>query len=259
MLGHNRSEEPLKAGSHVRLSFLWEALDEPSDDWGMRLRVEGAGRQKETPLSPLVPAYPTRQWQPGDLFLGDTALRIPANWPGGRYRLTLEVHRPQGMTSYPLKPLHISERPVLRRVPRAARPREDRLGEAIRLAAYDLQPQAVTPGETLHLTLYWKAADTPEGNYKVFNHLMGADGSLAGQQDGLPGGGDIVSSEWVLGEVVVDRYEIVVQEGSPPGEYTLYIGMYQLDDGLRLPAWDGAGDRWLNDMIALDTVSVGTR
>jgi hypothetical protein len=68
-----------------------------------------------------------------------------------------------------------------------------------------------------------------------------------------------LSSEWVRGEVVVDRYEIRVQEGSPPGEYVLYTGMYQPDDGLRLAAWDGANNRWLNDMIALDTVHVTTR
>jgi hypothetical protein len=153
----------------------------------------------------------------------------------------------------------VAERPVLRRAPDAAYPREDRLGEAIRLLGYDLQPQVVTPGEALHLTLYWRAVDAPDGNYKVFNHVVGADGSLAGQQDGLPGGGVVLSSEWVPGEVVVDQYHIQVQEGSPPGEYTLYTGMYQPDDGLRLPAWDEAGQRWPNDMIVLDTVSVTTR
>jgi hypothetical protein len=259
MLGHNCAEEPLKAGNHLRLSLLWQALDTPADDWQMRLRIEGTDRRKETPLSPLMPSYPTHQWQAGDLFLGDVALRIPANWPSGRYRLILELHRSQEITAYPLRVLHIVKRPVLRRAPRAANRREDRLGEAIHLLGYDVQPQAVRPGETVNLTLYWQAVGAPGENYKVFNHLVGADGFLAGQQDGLPGGGAVLSSEWVRGEVVVDRYEIGVQEGSPPGEYVLYTGMYQPDDGLRLPAWDGANSRWLNDMIALDTVSVTTR
>jgi hypothetical protein len=259
MLGHRRPEEPVMAGSSLSLSFLWRALDTPSADWQMQLRIEGAGHQEETPLSPLVRGYSTCQWQADDLFLGYVPLRVPANWPGGRYQLTLEVHGPQGMTAYPLRPLHIAERPVLRRVPDAIQRREDRLGEAIRLLGYDVQPQAVRPGETVVVTLYWQAVGAPGENYKVFNHLVGAGGFLAGQQDGLPGGGTVLSSEWVRGEVVVDRYEIGVQEGSPPGEYVLYTGMYQPDDGLRLDAWDGANNRWLNDMIALDTVSVTTR
>jgi hypothetical protein len=263
MLGHRRPQEPVMAGGSLSLSFLWQALDTPAADWQMQLRIEGAGHQEETPLSPLVQGYATRQWQAGDLFLGYVPLRVPANWPGGRYQLTLEVHGPQGMTAYTLKPLHVAERPVLRRVPHAHAPgvmqrRADRLGEAIHLLGYDVEPQAVGPGETVNLTLYWQAVATPGENYKVFNHLVGEDGFLAGQQDGLPGGGAVLSSEWVRGEVVVDRYEIRVQEGSPPGEYVLYTGMYRPDDGLRLDAWDGANNRWLNDMIALDTVHVTT-
>jgi hypothetical protein len=259
MLGHDRPEEPLMAGSSLSLSFLWQALDTPAGDWQMQLRIEGADHQEETSLSHLTPGFPTHQWQAGDLFLGDAALRIPANWPGGRYPLTLEVHHPRGVTTCPLRPLHVAGRPVLRRAPRAAHAREDRLGETIRLLGYDLQPEAVAPGDTLYVTLYWQAVDTPGGNYKVFNHLVGPDGSLAGQQDGLPGGGVILSSEWVPREIVVDRYEIQVQAGSPPGKYTLYTGMYQPDGGLRLAAWDGAGKRWPNDMIALEPIGVVAR
>jgi hypothetical protein len=140
-----------------------------------------------------------------------------------------------------------------------ANAREDRLGEAVRLLGYDLEPRTVGAGETLHLTLYWKAIDTPDGNYKVFNHLVGADGVLVGQQDGLPGGSAVLTGEWLPGEVVVDRYEIQIQDDATPGEVVLYTGMYRSEDGTRLPAVDGAGQRWLNDMIALDTTSVTTR
>ena len=259
LVGYSRPEGALEAGSSLPLSLLWQALEAPAADWQMRLRIGDADDQVETPLSSLVPGYPTRLWQAGDLFLGHAALRIPPGWPSGRYRLTLELHRPEGVTESSLGSLRVTARPVLRRQPRMTHAREDRLEETIRLLGYDLEPQTVTPGERLRLTLYWQAVDTPDGNYKVFNHLIGADGSLAGQQDGLPGGSVVLSGEWLPGEIVVDRYEIHVREETPPGEYVLYTGMYRSDDGWRVPAVDGTGQRWPNDVIALDTVTVAAR
>ena len=262
VLGYNRTEGALETGGFLSLSLLWQAREAPATDWRMRLwiwDVDNPEVQVETPLSSLVPGWPTRQWLPGDLFLGHTALRIPAAWSGGRYRLTLELHGPGGVAEHTLGSVRVAARPVHRRPPRMAHARDDRLGEAIRLLGYDLEPRTVAPGETLQLTLYWQAVDMPEGNYKVFNHLVGADEFLAGQQDGLPGGSVVLTGEWLPGEVVVDRYEIQIQEETAPGEVVLYTGMYRSDDGWRLPAVDGAGQRWLNDMIALDTISVAMR
>jgi hypothetical protein len=262
LLGYSATEGALEAGGFLSLSLLWRAREVPAADWQMRLRMWGAGNagaQVETSLSSLVPGWPTSQWLPGDLFLGHTAVRIPAAWPGGRYQLTLELHGPGGVVECSLESVHVAARPVRRRPPRMANAREDRLGETVRLLGYDLEPRTVAPGETLQLTLYWQAVDTPGDNYKVFNHLVGADGVLVGQQDGLPGGSAVVTGEWLPGEVVVDPYEIQIQEGAAPGEVVLYTGMYRSEDGTRLPAVDGAGQRWLNDMIALDTISVAAR
>jgi hypothetical protein len=56
--------------------------------------------------------------------------------------------------------------------------------------------------------------------------------------------------------VVVDRYDILVADEAPAGDYALYMGMYQPGDGWRMPAEDGACRRRPNDMIAPVTVSV---
>ena len=256
VLGHTRPEGALEAGGFLSLSLLWEAREAPAADWQMRLRIAGRDRHIETSPAPPASDYPTDQWQEGDLFLGHVAQRIPAHWPAGRYRLTLELHHPAGVAELDLGSVRVTERPVVRRKPRTTYAREDRLGDTIRLLGYDLAPQAVHPGETFNLTLYWQAQDTPDGNYKVFNHLIGADGFVAGQQDGLPGGSVVLSGEWLPGEVVVDRYDILVADEAPAGEYVLYTGMYRADDGWRMPAEDGTGQRWPNDMIALGTISV---
>jgi hypothetical protein len=256
LLGIGLPEGTPQAGGHLFVSFLWQALEVTGGDWQMQMRLEGGGRVAVTPAEDLMPTFPTSRWLPGDVFLGLATVRVPADWPTGRYSLNVQLQGPEGAAARPLGFVRVEERPVLRRAPRIAHPRTDQLDASIRLLGYDLEPQTLVPGEVLHLTLYWQAIQTSADDYKVFNHLVGADGFLGGQADGLPGGSLVLTGEWVPGEVIVDRYEIVIEEDAPPGNYTLYTGMYRADDGYRLPALDDTGQRWPNDAIMVDLVAV---
>jgi hypothetical protein len=256
LLGIRLSEGTPQAGGYLFVTFLWQAIEAPGGDWQMQLRLEGGGREAGTSVEHLMPAFPTSQWLPGDTFLGLAAMRVPADWPAGRYSLSEQLHGPEGSVARSLGFVHVEERPVLRRAPRIAHPRRDELGASIRLLGYELEPRTLVPGEVLHLTLYWQSIETPAGNYKVFNHLVGTDGFLGGQADGLPGGSLVLTGEWVPGEVIIDRYEVVMEEDAPPGDYTLLTGMYRPDDGYRLPALDGNGEHWPNDAIVVDVIAV---
>ena len=54
------------------------------------------------------------------------------------------------------------------------------------------------------------------------------------------------TSQWVPGEIVTDTYTLPV----PAGEYTLSVGLYLQENGLRLPVNDANGSA-LGDEIAL--------
>ncbi len=103
-------------------------------------------------------------------------------------------------------------------------------------------PQKIKPGKTLNLTLVWHT-DAPVGaNYTVFTHLAGPDGALYGQWDNPPGRGTWPTTQWLPGEQIFDSYQIPVQENAPPGEYRLFVGMYNSATGERLPVLDEAGN-----------------
>ncbi|NLF01832.1 MAG: DUF2723 domain-containing protein [Anaerolineales bacterium] len=259
LLGVGSTQDGAQAGGYLFVQLLWQAVDAPGADWQMRLRLVRADLETETALAAPLPGFPTSEWQPGDTLLGLNSLRVPANWPSGRYRLKLEWQGPDGLASLDMGTVAVEARSVQRRAPAIASPRDDRLDEAFRLLGYDLAPGELAPGETLHLTLYWEAVEAPSDNYKVFTHLVGSDGFLAAQQDGLPGGSLVLTGEWVRGEVVVDEYTLSVAADAPPGEYVLYVGMYRASDGYRLSAWDGSGQRWVNDAIAVDAVEIEER
>jgi hypothetical protein len=154
----------------------------------------------------------------------------------------------------------VTDPPARERVfapPPIAHPLEAQAGDQILLLGYDITPQPIRPGETLHLTLYWQALAPMRRAYHVFTHLLGPEDQQAGQQDNMPLGGAAPTTCWVPGEVIADPYEIVVGSEVAPGEYTLETGFYLLETGQRLPTSGPAAAP--EGRIILTTVSVVER
>jgi len=107
--------------------------------------------------------------------------------------------------------------------------------DSIALLGYDLEPATPTPGDTLHLTLYWQSLKPIARPYTVFTHLIGPDNQLAGQQDNAPQQGTAPTTCWVPGEIIADPYDIPISPQSPPGNYVLETGFYLWETGDRLP------------------------
>jgi hypothetical protein len=94
------------------------------------------------------------------------------------------------------------------------------------LLGSDLDQERVRPGETLSVTLYWKALSDMDIPYTVFVHLLGSDGQVASGHDGQPEGGTRPTTGWVPGEYITDRHDVKVPDGLNPGDYVLEVGLY---------------------------------
>jgi hypothetical protein len=115
---------------------------------------------------------------------------------------------------------------------------EAQFGPAIQLAGYELGEIA---GGEMPLTLYWRATAPPAGSYLVFIHLVDGAGNIVSQIDTVPAGGARPTSGWRAGEVVSDAHVLTIPDDRPPGSYRLNVGLYNPDDGARLPVTvDGA-------------------
>lgn len=128
------------------------------------------------------------------------------------------------------------------------------LGDKVRLLGYNLSPTEMMPGDTLQLTLFWQAIAPMNERYKVFTHVVDAHGHLVGQRDAEPGGGAKITTIWKEGEQVIDNYGLPILLATPPGDYVIEIGMYGLNDGLRLPVLEGGQP--LGNHIILQSVRV---
>ncbi len=126
----------------------------------------------------------------------------------------------------------------------------------VQLLGYDLQGE-LTPGGQLTLILYWRVESTIPVSYKVFVHLIGADGRPAAQGDDFPMGGARPTTSWQPGETLIDTYTIALPQDLPAGDYPLRIGFYDPGTGVRLsPVLDANHLPQPADQIELDVLSI---
>ena len=114
-----------------------------------------------------------------------------------------------------------------------------RLGKEITLVGFDA-PDRVGPGQTATVELVWQARGQINEEYKVFVHLLSADGRPVTQSDAVPAGWTRPTFGWQVGEFVTDVHTLELAPDLAPGVYRLVVGMYDIA-GQRLPV-AGGGD-----------------
>ncbi len=110
-------------------------------------------------------------------------------------------------------------------------------------------------GDVIPVTLFWEAGGTIAESYKVTVQLLDAAGELSAQVDGIPGDGLAPTTLWRQGEVVVDRYGILVPEDLASGRYALLVAAYHKVSGERLGVT--MGEAAMTDHVILGGVVVG--
>jgi 4-amino-4-deoxy-L-arabinose transferase-like glycosyltransferase len=112
----------------------------------------------------------------------------------------------------------------------------------------------VARGQTITVTLFYRATAAPPANYIAFVHLLGPakdDGSpLWAQSDSEPCGGGRPTGQWRAGDVIRDTVTLTLPPDLPAGEYQLVTGFYTWPELQRLVSNDG------RDAIELATFNI---
>jgi len=128
-------------------------------------------------------------------------------------------------------------------------------GNRIALIGYDMDRRFASPGETIHLILYWRTLAKMEENYSVFTHILGEENRIWAQKDSWPRGGDAPTSTWQPGQTIADEYALTIYADTPHDAYDVEIGLYLAATGDRLRIV-GPGGRLLDDRVLLSKVRV---
>jgi hypothetical protein len=262
LLGSDLDLSPIHAGESLPVTLFWSATGPIAEHYTilLDLRNEAGDIIALKHFEPANIYYPTDRWSEGAIVHGKYRLSVPLTVSPGRATLGVSLGNIDGEALEApvfLAEIELTAPERVYQMPEVQRPSGASLGGVCTLIGADLDGDEVSPGDTLRLTLYWRADEVTERSFTVFTHLLDADERVVAQHDSEPVKGIRPTHGWVPPEVVSDRHPLTIPAELRPGEYLVEVGMYELEEpGLpRLPvlADDGtpAGDR-----ILLGTVTV---
>jgi hypothetical protein len=113
-----------------------------------------------------------------------------------------------------------------------------RFGDAVELTGYTLPAVEVAPGQTLPVTLFWRALSSQTDDLRLAFGLLSSSDQILVQADGIPPG--LPSTVWLPGLSFPDPRPLAIPPDAPPGEYRLYLAWYRSADNARLPLSDSS-------------------
>ncbi|MCY4021479.1 MAG: 6-pyruvoyl-tetrahydropterin synthase-related protein [Chloroflexi bacterium] len=136
------------------------------------------------------------------------------------------------------------------------------LDDNLQVLGYDLNADALRPGDHLRLRVYWYALEEIDVNFSSFLHLSTGGPPLA-QVDKLHPAGRAISEWWGPDGYIVDTYDLRLPEQLSAGAYQLIVGLYTCElmpaddcgNGYRPRVRDEAG-AVVGDSVPLATIRV---
>lgn len=259
--GYDLATRRYRTGDILRLIADWRVVSAIENDYQLRVAFENRdGEVVQAETMSLRVKYLPAAWEVGDEILADYPLKIAAAVAPGRYRVRGVILSGRGdeLASWSCGKITISRRALQSSAEdtEIANPRMIVLGEQVEFLGYDLNKAVYRAGDSVNLTLYWRATRDMDTSYTVFTHLLGEtynaanDSFIWGQLDRVPVNGEYPTTAWVAGEIVRDQYVIPIQANAPVGMYELEIGLYNKVNGARLVGRDG------KDRVILQGVKV---
>lgn len=260
LVAYRLASPRLTPGEPLYVTLYWRALTTVYQPLSLVVRlVDAASGQAWNETRTAAPGgLATELWNGGARLADRHALLVPADLPPGDYALEVAFFRPNGapLADEPARVAPLYRPPeVSAALPRPDHPLTLTLDCGVELLGYDA-PQRLAPGERLRVALYWRARQAVAADYKVFVHLIGPDGALAAQDDGVPLNWSYPTTRWQPGETVRDEHLLPLDAALPRGDYSLWVGWYDSQTGERVTLRDATGAVLPDGRALLQTVEV---
>lgn len=245
-LGYTVSNEEPRGGDVLEFSSWWQNIARADD--ALEIKMRDANDVETVLYQGALFPNARGEWNPAQIVRARQEIVIPPQAAAGVARLFLSLN---GQALPPIRvPLGASQRNF--RVPIIQRPQLTLVGDSLQLLGYKLDRNQYRAGETIPLTLYWSANQTPRTSYKVFVHLVDANGVLRAQRDSIPQNGGLPTNRWFPGEYITDEYTLQLPNDLAPGDYHILVGMYEEANGERVPLMDANRTPISNNAVMLD-------
>jgi len=236
-------------GDIVAVQWVWEAVASPQRAHKATVALVGSeDRIWDTWTLPTVTDWwATDQWKEGDRWLGQHVLRLPGSLDTGTYTFVIIMDGCEAPVAQESLKVQSPERRWT--MPSEFVGTDVLFGDQIRLAGYRIDPPDIEAGDTLDVSLAWQAVVEIETSYRVFVHLLDAEGRMIDQSDGIPDSWRRPTPGWAVDEVVVETRSLTLPDDLGAGDYEIQVGIYR-EDGVRLVTEEG------EDHVVLHTMAL---
>jgi 4-amino-4-deoxy-L-arabinose transferase-like glycosyltransferase len=258
LLGYEVAPTAARPGEVVEVTLYWEPL--ARTEWNYAVFVHLLSdvgtmvAQRDT--YPGLGRYLTTVWEPGVAFADTYRVHIPetAYAPDAGY-IQVGIYLPDGprLTAPDGRDaLRLATVEILPHASEFPNPLDANFDGKAALIGYTLDRRVARPGETIRLTLYWRALAPMERSYGVFAHVLGDEDQVWAWNDGWPVEGLAPTFTWQPGQIIEDVRDLPLGETTPPGFYDIEVGLHG-DGRLPVVAQDG---RRLESRVLLSKIRV---
>ena len=255
MLGYNYDVEESQPGQlQLKLSLFWRPLS-PEGAPKLDLKIMNSGFQVFGATSGVFNWAADWERNEHEFIPDSRVIDILPGTPPGEYQLCVAHF---GSRDEPDDELFVG--PIV--IPRGSyRPEtldlahslDGQLGDRISLLGYRATDVHIRPGDSIHLSLFWRALAEITLDYTVFVHLVDSQGRIVSQRDSQPVGGFHPTSRWERDEIVRDPHDLTIPLQAPAGPYRLQVGMYDTQTRIPLTA-TGSDSLGQANAVLLDAV-----
>ena len=128
------------------------------------------------------------------------------------------------------------------------------LADQVRVRSFALEQESVRAGGSLGLTVEWEAVGPISLDWRQVTFLRDRSGQVVDQTERSLGGGSGGTSTWAPGRWVFRSSGLPIPAKTPPGEYTIGVGLYDSKARKMAPVTAGSGQG--GEEVRLGTVRV---
>lgn len=229
------------------LLLYWQALQPLDRDYAVSLRLLDAEGEFWGALDrrPAGYYFPTSRWRPGEPVFGSNPPPALPGTPPGEYYLEVVVYdektrvgldvldeagAAQGRSGR-IGPVHIRALQPAQEADLPAGREPVSLGGNLNLAAWHMDKERVSPGETVSIVGYWQAVGTVQADYDGVVTLVDGNGIAVAEKAQPLGTPQYPTSAWGTGGPVRWVARLAIPAAAAPGTYALKVALRERASG----------------------------
>ena len=244
LIGVDFDRAAARAGERVRVSLFWERVgaDAGTREVSVIVRRPGGAAIHEWRGVPVDGTYPLTEWKPGEIVRDTWDLVLPAALSTGQFELAAGLastgqpaaqHVSIGTVSVERADRELTEPELRARL-------DVTFASGAELLGLDYKVRRVRAGDTVDLTLVWRALGPIVGDQTVTLALLDEAGRIVAQQESEPAGGKRPTSGWTTDELVEDGWKFRLPRELPRGRSRLAVSLVDPRTNQRVTTADGS-------------------